>query len=118
MLGLLARENERAGSLPYGDQRRLEIVRALATRPRLLLLDEPAAGMNPAEKTGLMELIRSLRDRFSLTILLIEHDMRVVMGVSQRIVCLNYGQEIACGTPQEVTRHPAVAEAYLGEPMA
>ena len=114
---MLGRESEPAGGLPYGDQRRLEIVRALATRPKLLLLDEPAAGMNPAETTDLMELIRSLLDRFSLTILLIEHDMRVVMGVSQRIVCLNYGREIACGSPEEVSGDPAVVEAYLGEPV-
>ena len=117
MFGLQDRESELAGGLPYGDQRRLEIVRALVTRPKLLLLDEPTAGMNPAETTELMELIRSLIARFSLTILLIEHDMRVVMGVSQRIVCLNYGEEIACGVPVDVAKHPAVIEAYLGEPM-
>jgi branched-chain amino acid transport system ATP-binding protein len=117
MFGLRDRAEELAGGLPYGDQRRLEIVRALATGPRLLLLDEPAAGMNPAETSRLMELIRSLIDRFSLTILLIEHDMRVVMGVSGRVVVLNYGREIAAGTPGEIAHDPAVIEAYLGEPV-
>ena len=105
---------EQAGSLSYGDQRRLEIARALATRPRLLLLDEPAAGMNPTEKRELMEMILSLRSRFGLTILLIEHDMKVIMGVCQRIVVLDYGKTIARGTPEEIRKNPAVIQAYLG----
>jgi branched-chain amino acid transport system ATP-binding protein len=117
VFGLESRAEEPAGSLPYGEQRRLEIVRALATGPRLLLLDEPAAGMNPAETQRLMELIRSLIERFSLTILLIEHDMRLVMGVSDRVVVLNYGREIAAGTPEQIAHDPAVIEAYLGEPL-
>ncbi len=106
--------HERASSLSYGDQRRLEIARALATRPRLLLLDEPAAGMNPTEKRELMEMIRSLRPRFGLTVLLIEHDMKVIMGVCQRILVLDYGKTIASGTPEEIRKNPAVIEAYLG----
>jgi ABC-type branched-subunit amino acid transport system ATPase component/ABC-type branched-subunit amino acid transport system permease subunit len=106
--------DERANSLSYGDQRRLEIARALATRPRVLLLDEPAAGMNPTEKRELMEMIRSLRDRFGMTILLIEHDMKVVMGVCQRIIVLDYGKTIAQGTPEEIRKNPAVIQAYLG----
>jgi branched-chain amino acid transport system ATP-binding protein len=105
---------EQAGSLSYGDQRRLEIARALATRPKILLLDEPAAGMNPTEKRELMELIRSLRPRFGLTVLLIEHDMKVIMGVCQRILVLDYGKTIAQGTPEEIRRNPAVIQAYLG----
>jgi len=116
VFGLAGRAEEPAGSLPYGEQRRLEIVRALATGPKLLLLDEPAAGMNPAETQRLMELIRSLIERFSLTILLIEHDMKLVMGVSDRVVVLNYGREIAAGPPQQIAHDPAVIEAYLGEP--
>ena len=113
-LGRLAQEQ--AGSLSYGDQRRLEIARALATRPRVLLLDEPAAGMNPTEKRELMAMIRSIRTRFSLTILIIEHDMKVIMGVCERIVVLDYGRTIAAGTPEEIRRNPAVIEAYLGAP--
>jgi len=116
MFGLQDRAAELAGSLPYGDQRRLEIVRALATNPRLLLLDEPAAGMNPSETTHLMGLIRSLIEKLPLTILLIEHDMRLVMGISHRVVVLNDGREIAAGSPQEIAHDPAVVEAYLGEP--
>jgi branched-chain amino acid transport system ATP-binding protein len=116
MFGLQDRAQEPAASLPYGDQRRLEIVRALATNPRLLLLDEPTAGMNPAETTQVMALIRELISQFALTILLIEHDMRVVMGICDRVVVLNYGREIAAGSPREIAHEPAVIEAYLGEP--
>ncbi|MBR3271722.1 MAG: ABC transporter ATP-binding protein [Clostridia bacterium] len=107
-----------AGSLPYGAQRRLEIVRALATKPKLLLLDEPAAGMNPAETAELMEVIRSIRDRFGIAILLIEHDMSLVMGICEGIAVLNYGKIIAKGTPDEIRNNPAVIEAYLGKQEA
>jgi branched-chain amino acid transport system ATP-binding protein len=116
LFGLAKCAHERAASLSYGDQRRLEIARALATQPKLLLLDEPAAGMNPTEKRALMHMIRSLRDRFGLTVLLIEHDMKVIMGVCQRIVVLDYGKMIAIGTPAEIRKHPAVIAAYLGAP--
>ena len=107
--------NHKAGSLPYGAQRRLEIVRALATEPKLLLLDEPAAGMNPSETEELMENIRKIRDTFSIAILLIEHDMRLVTGICEGIAVLNYGKIIAKGTPQEVINNPDVIRSYLGE---
>jgi branched-chain amino acid transport system ATP-binding protein len=106
-----------AKNLPYGDQRRLEIARALATGPRILLLDEPAAGMNPAEKVELMQLIRFIRDRFGVGILLIEHDMKLVMSICERITVLDHGETIAVGSPEEVRNNPDVIEAYLGEPM-
>lgn len=105
---------EKAGSLPYGQQRKLEIVRALATGPKLLLLDEPAAGMNPQETKELMRFIQKIRDDFNLTILLIEHDMKVVMGICERIVVLNHGLTIAEGNPKEIQHNPEVIKAYLG----
>lgn len=108
-------QEEPAKSLPYGDQRRLEIIRALATRPKLLLLDEPAAGMNPTEKSELMKLIRFIQEKFQLAILLVEHDMKVVMGICERIHVLEYGCKIAEGTPEEIRNNDAVIAAYLGK---
>ncbi|MEA4928154.1 MAG: ABC transporter ATP-binding protein [Candidatus Limiplasma sp.] len=103
-----------ADGLPYGQQRKLEICRALATNPKVLLLDEPAAGMNPSETHELMETIRLIRDRFSVAVLLIEHDMKLVMGICERIYVLNYGRVIAEGTPADIRRNPEVVQAYLG----
>ena len=107
--------NDKAGSLPYGAQRRLEIVRALATDPSILLLDEPAAGMNPSETAELMENIRRIRDTFGIAILLIEHDMKLVMGICENITVMNFGKVIARGTPDEIRTNPVVIEAYLGK---
>ena len=114
LFGLSEKENEQANNLPYGEQRKLEICRALASQPKILLLDEPAAGMNPQETKELMELIAFIRKEFGLTILLIEHDMKLVMGICERIFVLNYGRLLASGKPEEIQQNQEVIKAYLG----
>lgn len=115
IFGMQETKNELAKNLPYGKQRKLEIARALATNPTLLLLDEPAAGMNPTETEELMKTIRLIKDNFNVSILLIEHDMKLVMGICERIVVVDYGKIIATGNPEEIRKNPAVIKAYLGE---
>jgi branched-chain amino acid transport system ATP-binding protein len=115
VFGMEGLAESKAGNLPYGAQRRLEIVRALATNPKVLLLDEPAAGMNPSETSELMRTIHDVRDKFGVAIILIEHDMKLVMGICERILVLNYGLIIAQGKPEEIRNNPLVIEAYLGQ---
>jgi branched-chain amino acid transport system ATP-binding protein len=118
IFGLRRRAHDYATNLAYGDQRRLEIARALAARPKLLLLDEPAAGLNDSETDALMHTIRDIREKFQIAILLIEHNMELVMGICERIVVLNFGKTIAEGSPEEIRANDAVIEAYLGEPVS